>query len=318
MMSSRIGTFYPLLKNYTDVNGYDNVIKTVQKADSNELDFFWTVDIEAHAMNSSNSNPSVINAALSMITSKIGLRGESSIAGNQDPLRITEEWSVIDNTSKGRVGLSIDSCTIDEAAKRIEEKIKAVRTLWQGGSVVRKNGAEIDVELKTFPKPIQKELPLWVSIKNNNELMYKMAGAMKANILVYCLEETVESLAEKINAYRKAYGNQDHTQGIVSLILPAYLIDKEEKLKAAESTELITYLDYVNSFYKTVCNIDLEKEKKYLTYANSLVATKKSSSDFLKQVSSIGVNEIVGILSPKTSPNKTLELLSFLKKSNHS
>lgn len=317
-MSSRIGTFYPLLKNYTDVNGYDNVIKTVQKADSNELDFFWTVDIETDAMNSSNGNPSVINSALSMITSKIGLRGESSIIGNQDPLRITEEWSVIDNTSKGRVGLSIDSCTIDEAEKRIEEKIKAIRTLWQGGSVVRKNGAEIDVELKTFPKPIQKELPLWISIKENNEVMYKMAGAMKANILVYCLEETLQGLAEKINTYRKAYGNQDHTQGIVSLILPAYLIAKEEKLKATKNAELITYLDYVKSFYKTVCNIDLEKEKKYLTYVNSLVGTKKSSSDFLKQISLIGVNEIVGILSPEVSPNKTLELLSFLKKSKHS
>ncbi|TCI85717.1 LLM class flavin-dependent oxidoreductase [Tenacibaculum sp. M341] len=311
---TRFGIFYPLATTATNLGGYDEVLKIIAKADKDKLDFFWTSEIKGNNLDSTYNNPSIVNAALAIATSEIEVRGESAITSNQDPLRITEEWSVIDNTSKGRIGLSIIGTDTTEAEqKKIERKIKTIRDLWQGGSLARKNGAGKEVSLKTFPKPIKKELPLWISIKDNNPNMYIMPGTVGANILIYYSGETIEELEENIKIYKRAYKNENIAEGTISLVVPAYILSKEEELKANNNKELNQYMDYIESFYKIIFNRDLEEKFKYSFYENSLIGTKKFCEELFQKISTIGVNEIVGVVAPNTNTNKTLEVLSFLK-----
>ena len=65
------------------------------------------VDVRRYRL--SYPNPSVTSAALAMVTERIALRAGSVVAPLHHPLRIAEEWSVVDNLSAGRVGLSLAS-----------------------------------------------------------------------------------------------------------------------------------------------------------------------------------------------------------------
>ena len=93
------------------------------------------------------------------------------------PLRLSEEWSVVDNLSGGRVGMSFASgwnpddfaLSPDAYADRHEalfRGIEQVRRLWRGESI-NATGGRGNVSLRTYPAPVQRELPLWVTAAGN-------------------------------------------------------------------------------------------------------------------------------------------------------
>ena len=57
----------------------------------------------------SKSNPNVFHAALATITEKIQLRSGSVVMPLHHPVRVAEEWAVIDNLSNSRVGVAFAS-----------------------------------------------------------------------------------------------------------------------------------------------------------------------------------------------------------------
>src|SRR5207249_12330020 len=52
---------------------------------------------------------SVTSAAIAMVTKTIQIRSGSVVAPLHTPIRIAEEWSVVDNLSNGRVAISFAS-----------------------------------------------------------------------------------------------------------------------------------------------------------------------------------------------------------------
>src|ERR1700694_4354930 len=65
----------------------------------------WTPERHFHAFGGVFSNPSVLGAGLATITQRIQIRAGSLISPLHDPIRIAEEWSVVDNLSRGRVAI---------------------------------------------------------------------------------------------------------------------------------------------------------------------------------------------------------------------
>ena len=89
------------------------------------------------------------------------------------PLRVAEEWAVVDNLSGGRVGLCVASgWHANDFALRPEayghhrelmyEHLDTVRRLWSGEAVTATSGSGEDVELRIYPRPVQSMPPLSV------------------------------------------------------------------------------------------------------------------------------------------------------------
>ena len=96
------------------------------------------------------ANPALLAAAAAVVTRKIGLRGVLNLPLH-NPIRVAEEWALVDNLSGGRAGLSVeDSPDLD-----------TVRRLWQGEPVEASDGEGRPMELRILPQPIQPELPLF-------------------------------------------------------------------------------------------------------------------------------------------------------------
>lgn len=78
-------------------------------ADRHGFEAVWTPERHFHESGGLYPNPSVLSAALAVTTQQIKLRAGSVVLPLHHTIRVAEEWSVIDNLSRGRVGLSFTS-----------------------------------------------------------------------------------------------------------------------------------------------------------------------------------------------------------------
>jgi alkanesulfonate monooxygenase SsuD/methylene tetrahydromethanopterin reductase-like flavin-dependent oxidoreductase (luciferase family) len=97
-------------------------------------------------------NPAVAAAAVAVATRRLGVRAGGLSLPLHNPIRVAEEWALVDNLSGGRAGLVADG-----AAAGIE----TVRRLWQGEAVRVPDGEGRPIEIRILPQPVQRDLPLW-------------------------------------------------------------------------------------------------------------------------------------------------------------
>jgi natural product biosynthesis luciferase-like monooxygenase protein len=170
-----------------------------------------------------------------MITENIEIRAGSLISPLHDPIRIAEEWAVVDNLSGGRVGISFGSgWNVDdfvffperyaERQKVLYEGVETVRALWRGESGTRLTAHGRSTAIATRPRPVQQELPVWITSSGNVET-YISAGRIGANLLTHLVGQDLDALAEKIRQYRAARNKAgyDPEFGIVSLMLHTFI-----------------------------------------------------------------------------------------------
>ncbi len=213
-----------------DAEKYRLLIESAKYADANGFNSVWTPERHFAAFGGLFPNPSVTCAALAMVTKNVALRAGSCVVPLHSPIRIAEEWAVVDNLSNGRVGMSIaagwappDFAIRPEAfanAKQVMfDSTELVKKLWRGETVDFIGPGGKSVPVRTLPRPIQKELPIWVTSAGNVDT-YIAAGKSGANLLTHLLGQTVEEVGEKVRAYRKAWVEAGHPgQGIVTLML---------------------------------------------------------------------------------------------------
>jgi natural product biosynthesis luciferase-like monooxygenase protein len=232
---------------------YRLLLEGAKFADKNGFAAVWTPERHFHAFGGLYPNPAVAGAAVAAITERVGIRAGSVVLPLHHPARVAEEWSVVDNLSKGRVGISFASGWqpndfalmpgnfADNKAVMLRN-IDVVRRLWRGESVAFDGPLGKPVELRTLPRPVQKELPYWVTSAGNPQTFVD-AGRLGANVLTHLLGQSVEELAEKIAAYRKAYKDAGHAgEGFVSLMLHTFVGPDIDAVRATVKRPLIEYL----------------------------------------------------------------------------
>jgi natural product biosynthesis luciferase-like monooxygenase protein len=192
---------------------YRLLLEGAKFADANGFHSVWTPERHFHAFGGPYPNPSVTAAALAVATRNLQIRAGSCVLPLHHPARIAEEWAVVDNLSDGRVGLSFASGWMPQDFLLRPENappnnnaamlrgIETVRRLWRGEAVAFESPTGADVEVVTQPRPVQKELPVWVTTAGNPET-YKNAAALGANVLTHLLGQSIDELAGKIRLYR--------------------------------------------------------------------------------------------------------------------
>jgi natural product biosynthesis luciferase-like monooxygenase protein/non-ribosomal peptide synthase protein (TIGR01720 family) len=240
---------------------YRLLMEGARFADCHGFSAVWTPERHFHAFGGWYPNPSVMGAALASITEQIQIRAGSVVLPLHQPIRVAEEWSVVDNLSGGRVGISVASgwqpndfvLAPDNHAERKEimmREIETVRKLWRGEKVAFEGVGGKTVDIGIMPHPIQKELPIWVTA-GGSPVTFREAGEIGANLLTHLLGQSAEQLAEKIQIYREAFRQQSDgkQQGHVTLMLHTYLgsdpAEVREKVREPFSNYLKTSLDLV-------------------------------------------------------------------------
>jgi natural product biosynthesis luciferase-like monooxygenase protein len=160
-------------------NKYRLLHESVKFADRSGFKAIWTPERHFHEFGGLFPNPALTSASLAMITNQIELRSGSIVSPLHDYLRIAEEWSVVDNLSNGRIGLSFASGwnvndfvlsenNFNDRHNIMNEQIELVKKLWSGGSVMRRNGIGQEIEVRLFPRPVSRMLPIWITAAGND------------------------------------------------------------------------------------------------------------------------------------------------------
>ena len=181
------------------------------------------------------------------------LRAGSVVLPLHNPIRVAEEWSVVDNLSNGRVGLSFASGwhandfvlmpeNYEKRRQLMFSGMDTIRRLWRGESITVKNGAGEDTEVRILPRPVQDDPPFWVSAAGSMQT-FEMAGEIGANLLTNMLGQSVKDLRERIAAYRAARKKAGHVgEGQVSLMLHTFVGRDVETVKKLVRDPFMSYL----------------------------------------------------------------------------
>jgi natural product biosynthesis luciferase-like monooxygenase protein/amino acid adenylation domain-containing protein len=232
---------------------YRLLIEGAKFADEHGFTAVWTPERHFHDFGGLYPNPSVTSAAVAMVTKSVQIRSGSVVAPLHSPIRIAEEWAVVDNLSNGRAAISFASGWMPEdfaikpenyASRKdiMFQDIEIVRKLWRGESVQMPGPLGKDIAVRVLPRPVQRELPFWITAAGNPET-FEMAGKLGANLLTHLLGQSIGEVAEKVAVYRKAWQQAGHRgRGRVALMLHTFVGESVETVKATVRQPLIEYL----------------------------------------------------------------------------
>ena len=157
------------------------LLDVAREADRLGLAALWLPELEGFP------NPAIAAAALAVVTHRIGLRAFLSLPLH-NPIRVAEEWSLVDNLSGGRTGIAFAPGDLQE--------VETVRRLWRGEAERVPDGEGRPIDIRIHPQPIQADLPLWLTDA-------RTATALGANLLVTVVTpledlERLEAIADEV------------------------------------------------------------------------------------------------------------------------
>ncbi|WP_234048371.1 MupA/Atu3671 family FMN-dependent luciferase-like monooxygenase [Streptomyces liliifuscus] len=235
-------------------DAYDQIMETARFADERGFSSLWVPERHFHSFGGLFPNPSVLAAALARETGRIRLNAGSVVLPLHDPVRIAEEWSVVDNLSGGRVGIGCATgwhaqdfaLHPDRFARRKEigfAHLDDVRTLWGGGTLSRRTGDGGETAVRIHPRPVQDMPPMFLATSGRRE-SYEEAARRGLGIVTNLMNQTVAELAENIGHYRKAREQHglDPDTGRVTVLLHTYLGDDHATARAQALEPMTRYL----------------------------------------------------------------------------
>jgi natural product biosynthesis luciferase-like monooxygenase protein len=313
---------------------YRLLLESARLADANGFAAIWTPERHFQAFGGLYPNPSVLSAALAMITERVQIRAGSLVLPLHSPVRVAEDWALVDNLSRGRVGVSfatgwhehdyvIAPENYEDRRELMFRNIVLVQRLWAGEAVEFPGVGGRQVAVKTLPRPVQKTLPFWVTVASART--WQRAGEAGANVLT-AFSTSLDELRQNIATYRRArmeHGHDPRT-GIVSLMLHTYIGTDLEQVRAIVREPMKSYLQtYINQFRPMVGESVVDPsspEMRDLIDAvfeqyfeqSSLLGTPEKCAAVIAKVSAAGVNDLACLLDFGLDHETTLEGLRHL------
>lgn len=238
---------------------YALLLDCARYADASGFSAVWVPERHFVDFGGLYPNPSVLAAALAMVTERIDIRAGSVVVPLHHPVRIAEEWAVVDNLSGGRVAISCASgwhpndflLAPGDGPGRYEQRkddmfagIETLRRLWAGERVALGQPDGGEVMVRSLPRPLQRSLPIWISSQGSAETFVR-AGHTRANVLTGLVGQRLTDLAGKIEAYRRARRERDGDagRGHVTAMVHTFLGPSTERVKEVVRAPLIGYLE---------------------------------------------------------------------------
>jgi natural product biosynthesis luciferase-like monooxygenase protein len=241
---------------------YRMLFESAKFADDHGFTAVWTPERHFQRFGGLYGSPTVTGAALAVMTRRIAIRAGSVVLPLQNPLRVAEEWAMIDNFSNGRVAIAAASGwhvndfvlspgTYQNRYQDMFEKIALIQRLWRGEKVSVPNGAGVATEVGILPAPIQKELPIWLTGQSDDTFLH--AGKLGLNVLTanFALRHDLAEFVRKAKIYRDAIQAHHGRRGHVTLMAHTFAGGDRDAIRNIARPALTSYLK---------SNVDMQKD----------------------------------------------------------
>ena len=247
----------------TSGDKYRLVLESSKFADRHGFTAVWTPERHFQDFGGLYPNPSVLSAALAVLTERIQIRAGSVALPLHHPVRVAEEWSLVDNLSRGRVAVSFASGwhtndfifapdIYDDRKEVMFRHIQLIQKLWAGETIKLPGAGGSEVEFRMLPRPVQSKLSIWITSSGSPET-WRRAGEIGANVLAAYIGYSQEELAQRIELYREAratHGHDPHT-GVVTIMLHTFVGDDDRTVREIVRAPFSNYLRTYFRQYET-------------------------------------------------------------------
>lgn len=322
---------------------YNLVLEGARFADTHGFNAVWLPERHFQEFGGLYPNPSVLASAIAAITRRVRIRSGSVVVPLHHPVRISEEWAVVDNLSGGRVDLSFASGwhptdfvlsggRYEDRKQMMFDGIHAVQRLWSGEGLrlPGPEGRQVDVQI--FPKPIQKELRVWITTSGSPQT-WQSAGQLGANVLAALIGDSMGGLASKVDLYRKALveNGRSASDGRVTVMVHTFLGKDTQAVKALAREPLSSYVrSYIrqkedpNLKKRAASGVDLtklseDKRDDLVAFAferyfqgNALLGTVDRCVPIVEQLRTAGVDEIACLVDFGVASELVLDSLEYI------
>ncbi len=338
----------------TGPEAYRLLLQGSKFADENGFEAVWTPERHFHAFGGLYPNPTISSAAVASITENVDVRAGSFVLPLHHPVRAAEDWALVDNISNGRAGIAIASGwqpndfilnpqNFDDRKDVMLDGIDMLRKLWRGEAVSFPNHKGEEIEVKTLPRPVNGEIPLWITAAGNPET-FAAAAEKGCYVLTHLLGQKFEDVAEKIRAYRVAWQEAGHPgMGKVSLMLHTFIGEDEDHVRETvrdpmkeylkSSVDLLRRASWSSPTFKQKADstgmtpqevfekqeLTEEETDALLTHAferyyrtSGLFGTPESCQELVRDIARMGVDEIGCLIDFGVDTDLVMEHLKYI------
>lgn len=217
---------------------YDTVLALGGLADRFGFHAVWVPERHFQDFGDIFPNPAVLGAALAATTSRVRIHAGSVVLPLHNPIRLLEDWSMLDAMSGGRIGVSAATgwhpldfiiAPADFAGRR--EKAAAMladlRSAWRDGVVHAADPDGAQRQVRVRPERVQPELPVWLTTSGRPQT-WTAAGEAGVSVLASTIGQTAASLADNANRYRHCFDYTRGTQPWITLVVHTYVGDDDD------------------------------------------------------------------------------------------
>jgi len=224
---------------------YSKWLEQIDAAESLGFDSLWVTEHHFRHFGGQMPSPSIILAAAAQRTKKMRLGAAVSLLPMHNPLRIAEEFAMVDQLSQGRVcfgagrGMHPDEYEVfgqdyATAQQRLPEALDIVMRAWSGAEFEWQSEHYKFRKLRVYPQPYQQPHPPIYVTANRDPESFAMIGKRGHHLMTLPWIATNEEQAPRIEWYKTALREGGHSVADkeVFTMYPIYVGDSDGTAKA--------------------------------------------------------------------------------------
>ncbi|AMA72207.1 MULTISPECIES: MupA/Atu3671 family FMN-dependent luciferase-like monooxygenase [Aneurinibacillus] len=303
-------------------NHYEFLFKVIQFAEEHDWYGVWFPERHYHTFGGLFPSPSVFAAAVARETKKLRIQVGSVILPLHSPIRIAEEWAMVDQLSKGRVSVSFASgWNPNDFIENPENFDNRKELMWEGMKRIENLWNDREKDITIFPKTYQKRIPIYVTVASSKKTCYE-AGKRGYHLLTHFIFNDMNDVKQKIELYYAGLRDGGHSikDKDVTILLHTYL---DYDLKTVEQVVKNAFYEYQYAFlslaeatphYVSKREEEIAKTLMLRKYSPhySLLGTPETCKTVLKKLEEIGVTQVAALIDFGLEKQKIMESLERL------
>ena len=311
--------FSDVRNDISDSSKYEFMKDITLFADREGFEAIYIPERHFYEFGSIYANSAVMAAYLIPQTKRIRFRTAGVSLPLHHPAEVTEWWAMNDILSNGRIDLGVGTGwnksdfilspdTYENRKQVCWDRIPLIQRLWRGETVVFPGAGGEQVPITIYPRPVQKELRIWLLATQSND-SFIHAGKMGYNVFTMLYGMDLEAMGKKIALYRKAReeAGYDPLTGIVSLMLHTMIHkDAQTVEKAVEGpfkkyirSSMDVHIKAMTSGKEGSNEMGEDEKEKILEYAyyryfktGAVFGTVQDGKQVVDHAVRVGVNDI--------------------------
>jgi natural product biosynthesis luciferase-like monooxygenase protein len=308
-------SFFPQFHR-SEAQFYEDMLHETETADTYGFHSAWFAEHHFHPYGGHIPSVPVLGAAVAQRTKNIRIGSGIALLPLQDPIRLAEEYAMLDCLSGGRLEFGIgrgfqkmeyDAFQRDMGDSRVlfEEAHDIILNAWTKERFSYVGKFRTVHNLRVLPKPIQKLPPIYVACIFTPD-SFQWTGKMGYNLMVVPYAASAEFIIDRINFYQDARAAHGHTAAPEILgVYHFYCGETADKAKEEPREALMRYVGLVvaanqeaaysdqYAVYKTLPEAFADMKYEGYLYPNRvIIGDPDQCVERIQQIRSMGITNI--------------------------